>query len=207
MWTTLRVYVEEGLWHILIGLDHMLFLLSLLLTTVLTARDGYWQPAENFRSVMWRVLSIVTVFTLSHSVTLWLTVAGYVVLPSRLVETAIALSVLIAAVLNLSPAKSVSRVWLTFGFGLVHGFGFANVLLDLGLSTFLLGVSLFGFNAGVELGQLSLVAVVLPLAYVVRHTRFYRTFVVRLGSSIIAAVACIWFAQRLFDISIFEFAL
>lgn len=201
VWTPFSDYLREGVWHILTGFDHLLFLMLLLLPTVLIRQGRCWQPAEKFRPVMFGVLKIVTAFTLAHSSTLWLSVMGYVVLPGRLVETTIALSVLITALHNLYPVRPVSATKIAFIFGLLHGLGFANVLLDLGLSKVALGISLLGFNLGVEFVQIGIVLMFLPVAFSVRHTIFYRSVVFRLGSVMIGVIAAFWTTQRVFDIS------
>jgi len=117
-------------------------------------------------------------------------------LPSRLVESGIALSVLLAALNNVWP-QVTRRAWiLAFAFGLVHGFGFASVLGDLGLPRDALAISLAGFNIGVEIGQLSVVLVVVPLIFVLRERRLYRPAILVGGSAAIAVVAAGWFVQR-----------
>jgi len=119
-------------------------------------------------------------------------------LPSRLVESGIALSVLLAALNNIWPIVT-RRGWvLAFCFGLVHGFGFASVLNDLGLPRGALALALAGFNVGVEIGQLTVVLAVVPLIYFLRQARFYRPGVLVGGSSAIALVAGIWFVGRAF---------
>jgi hypothetical protein len=187
-------YVRDGVWHIWIGYDHILFLLSLLLPAVLLAA-----PADNLRGAFIDVLKVVTAFTLAHSLTLTLASLSLVSLPSRLVESAIAASVILAAVNNLYPLFRGRRPWAAFGFGLIHGFGFASVLIDLGLPKESLLVSLFGFNLGVEIGQLCIVAVFLPLAFLLRRTWLYRRLLTG-GSVAIALVALVWFIERAFDI-------
>jgi len=195
-------YLREGVWHIWIGLDHVLFLLSLLLPAVLVRREHAWQPSDDFSLVAKNVLKIVTVFTLAHSITLWLAVMEYVTLPSMLVEATIAFSIVVTACHNLYPVLPLSNWAIAFGFGLVHGFGFANVLVDLGLSSTALAVSLLGFNGGVELGQLAIVLVFLPLALLLRNTFFYRRLVLQAGSVGVAIVASIWIYERLFNAEI-----
>ncbi|HEV2039576.1 MAG TPA: HupE/UreJ family protein, partial [Casimicrobiaceae bacterium] len=167
-------YVHEGIWHIWLGFDHILFLLSLLLPAVLIRRDRKWQPSGSFRAAFIEVAKVVTAFTLAHSITLSLAALGFVSLPSRWVESAIALSVVLAALNNLFPVVANGRWIAAFAFGLLHGFGFAGALKDLGLPTGSLALSLAGFNIGVELGQLAIVALFLPLAYVLRQTWGYR---------------------------------
>jgi hypothetical protein len=189
-------YIRVGIWHIWIGYDHILFLISLLLPAVLVRRDRRWEPVETFRPAWVAVLKIVTVFTLAHSITLWLAVMQYVTLPGRMVEATIAFSIVITAIHNLYPILPVSGWAIAFVFGLVHGFGFANVLLDLGLSNVTLAVALLGFNVGVELGQLAIVAVFLPLALLMRRTGFYRRAVLSGGSVLIGGIAVLWMIER-----------
>ena len=199
-WRTLRQYVVDGVWHIWIGYDHILFLLALLLPAVLVHRDARWLPAASLGGACKEVLKVVTAFTLAHSITLSLAALEVISLPSRLVESAIAASVLVAAVNNLRGLVDARRWVMAFGFGLIHGFGFASVLADLGLPQGALVLALVGFNVGVELGQLALVAVFLPLAFWLRPTTFYRVGVFKLGSVLVALVASYWLVQRAFDL-------
>jgi HupE / UreJ protein len=175
-------FVLLGVEHILSGWDHLLFLLGLLL------RGGGWLS----------LAKIVTAFTLAHSVTLALAVLDVVILPDRLVEAVIALSIAFVAAENLFLSPVVSRRWVvSFCFGLVHGFGFSSALRELGLPTQGLAWSLFGFNAGVELGQALVVAVALPLLVLLRKTEWERRLV--WGSSLaILLVGVVLFVERAF---------
>jgi len=197
-------YVREGVWHIWIGFDHVLFLLSLLLPAVWQRVAGRWMPAQRFAPAFWEVFRVVTAFTVAHSITLSLAAVELVALPSRLVESVIAASVLLAALNNLFPLVSGRRWAMAFAFGLIHGFGFASVLTDLGLPRDALVSSLFGFNVGVELGQLAMVAVFLPLAFALRATWFYTRVVFAGGSMAVAVLATLWLLERAFVISIFS---
>ena len=227
-WQSFKQYVVEGVWHIWIGFDHILFLLSLLLPAVLvfskneTVRpelvEGsqidmqqaqperkHLMPAHSFWGAFKEVLKVVTAFTLAHSITLSLAALGYVSLPSRLVESVIAASIIVAAVSNLVRGNIDSKRWskpwiMAFVFGLIHGFGFASVLADLGLPQNALVTALIGFNVGVELGQLAIVAVFLPLAFWLRATKFYQVGVFKWGSVLIALMALYWLVQRAFDL-------
>ena len=199
-------YLWQGVWHIWIGFDHILFLLALLLPAVLLrrrwGRGSGVHGVSRFREASLGVLAVVTAFTLAHSITLSLAALQIISLPSRLVESAIAASVVFAAANNLVPM--VQGRWLmAFFFGLIHGFGFASVLTELGLPTGALAVSLVGFNLGVELGQLAIVAVFLPLAFVLRHTPFYQRGVLVGGSWAALLLALAWFVERAFDLSLF----
>ena len=215
-WRQFVEYLREGVWHIWIGFDHILFLLSLLLPAVgLWAAKGSssaapkaektrltWQPVPRFGVAFWDVLRIVTAFTLAHSVTLSLAVLGLVSLPSRLVESAIAASVVLAALNNVWPVVRGRRWVVAFCFGLIHGFGFASVLADLGLPQGALALALVGFNVGVELGQLAIVAAFLPLAYALRRSWLYRKAVLVGGSLLIAALAAVWLLERALDLKL-----
>jgi hypothetical protein len=193
-------YVRHGIWHIWIGFDHILFLLSLLLPAVLVYRDRQWLGRATFRAAAFDVLKIVTAFTLAHSITLTLATLGVVTLPSRLVESAIAASVVLAALNNLWPLFHGRRALVAFGFGLIHGFGFASVLLDLGLPKAALLLSLVGFNVGVEIGQMAIVLLFLPLAFLARNTALYRKGLLGAGSSLIVLLALVWLVERGFDL-------
>ncbi len=199
----LLTYAHEGVWHIWLGFDHILFLLSLLLPAVLVRERSAWQPAPSFRKAFVDVAKVVTAFTVAHSITLSLAAVGVVALPSRWVESAIALSVILAAVNNLRPVVKESRWIAAFAFGLIHGFGFAGALQDLGLPRGSLALSLFGFNLGVEAGQLALVAAFLPVAFAVRATLAYRRVALVTGSALIAAVAAVWLVERAFNVPVF----
>jgi hypothetical protein len=217
-WRQFLSYAREGVWHIWVGFDHILFLLSLLLPSVMAwqalyrggghARGrarGRWAPVGRFAPAFWDVLRIVTAFTLAHSITLSLATLGLVTLPTRVVESAIAASVVLAALNNVWPLFQGRRWAVAFGFGLIHGFGFASVLADLGLPQGALALALLGFNLGVELGQLAIVAAFLPLAYALRRTAFYRGAVLWAGSLLIAALAAVWLAERLFNLKVLPF--
>ncbi len=204
-------FVREGVHHILIGYDHILFLLSLLLpavwirSAVTDPRTGVtrtrWLPSNNLKLALTNVLKVVTAFTVAHSITLALSVLNIVNPPSRWVESIIAASVVLAALNNIWPVISEARWKLTFVFGLVHGFGFASALKDAGLAKGALVGPLVGFNVGVEIGQLCIVAVVLPIAWSLRGTRTYRGAFAA-GSLAIAGVAGLWLVQRAFDLSL-----
>jgi HupE / UreJ protein len=201
-WETLATYVREGVWHIWLGLDHILFLISLLLPAVLRREDGRWQPIARRDAAILDIVRIVSAFTLAHSLTLALAALGVVELPSRLVEGAIAVSVIVAALNNLWPVVT-RRLWLVaFGFGLIHGFGFASVLADLGLPQGALLVALLGFNLGVEIGQLAIVAALMPLAWALRETWLYPRLIVRFGSLLIVAAATAWLLERGFGVAL-----
>ncbi len=195
-------FFVQGVWHIWIGFDHVLFLLSLLLPVVLVRAQHGWRGVDRLGQALHEVLWVVTSFTVAHSITLSLAALGVLQLPSRLVESAIAVSVVLAALNNIFPLVSRRRWLAAFGFGLIHGFGFASVLAELGLPQQTLVLSLVGFNLGVEIGQLAIVMVFLPLIFMLRHTLFYRRVMLFGGSMLIVGLALVWLVERVFDLKL-----
>jgi len=151
------------------------------------------------------VLKIVTAFTIAHSITLSLAALGIISLPTRLTESAIALSVVLAALNNIFPLFQRRRWMVAFAFGLIHGFGFASVLADLGLPRDALLLALVGFNLGVEAGQLAIVTAFLPAAYWLRRTMLYQRIIFVGGSMLICALAGIWLVERAFNLKLMLF--
>ncbi len=220
-WSQFKSFMVDGIWHIWTGPDHLLFILSLLLPAVLIRRvwvasppqllplpppdapaDTRWAPATSLWRAMIELIKVVSGFTVSHSVTLTLSVLGYVNLPSRLVESGIALSIIVAALNNIYPVVT-RRAWVVaFAFGFIHGLGFASALAGLSLPPAAMAASLGGFSLGVELGQESIVLPFLPIAFLLRKTRFYQVGVVRWGSLAIIAIATLWLIQRAFAVVI-----
>ncbi|HBB54649.1 MAG TPA: hypothetical protein DCZ49_00480 [Hyphomonadaceae bacterium] len=150
-----------------------------------------------------RPMPVVMVSTLTaQGADVSLAALELVTLPSRLVESVIAASVVLAALNNLFPVIDQRRWAMAFAFGLIHGFGFASVLTDLGLPRDALVSSLFGFNLGVELGQLAIVAVFLPLAFALRASRFYRRIVFTGGSVVVVILAAVWLLERALNLKL-----
>lgn len=188
--------IEEGVGHILSGLDHVLFLLALLLPSVLRRSGQQETTGLPLRSILRDVFKVVTAFTVAHSLTLGLAALGLVSMSASVIEPAIAASVAIAALDNLWPIFGDDRWSIAFALGLLHGFGFSSALSDLGLTGAALLRGLFAFNLGVELGQLALVSVFVPVAYALRNQRLYRSVLLRGGSLAIAALSVMWFVDR-----------
>jgi hydrogenase/urease accessory protein HupE len=179
-WQTLGRFVWLGIQHIATGYDHLSFLLGLLIATA------------SLRSLV----KVITSFTVAHSITLALATFNLVVLPSRFTESMIALSILYVAVENLIRKKTIGRWKLTFLFGLVHGFGFSNVLREMELPRADLALSLFSFNLGVEIGQVVFVVLLFPLI-----DDLIRSGWTKLRPAVSAAIgvlAGVWFIQRAF---------
>jgi hypothetical protein len=195
-WRAFIEYLRAGVWHIWSGVDHLLFLLSLLLPAVLLRSSGRWEPVPRARPAFISILKVVTAFTLAHSLTLSLAALDVVRLPSRLTESVIAASIIIAALNNIFPVVTESRARIAFAFGLLHGFGFASVLADMGLPQGARLLSLLAFNLGIEVGQLAVVVTIMPIVYGLRSSVFYRRGLMPWGSAAIASLAAVWLVQR-----------
>ncbi|HEY2899455.1 MAG TPA: HupE/UreJ family protein [Polyangia bacterium] len=173
-------FIGQGILHIFTGYDHVLFIITLVLVVA-----------------TWRRLAvIITSFTLAHSMTLAAGALGWVVLPSRIIEPAIALTVLAVAADALARPRGSARAWVTFVFGLIHGFGLSSALRTMGLSGGALLRALFGFNVGVELGQLLIVLPLFPLVLRLRAHEALYLRVRRAVCTVVAAVAVVWFILR-----------
>jgi hydrogenase/urease accessory protein HupE len=180
-----KKFLLSGIWHIFIGPDHILFIVGLLL----------------LGGKLRRLLTIITAFTVAHSVTLSLAALGWVNPPARLIEPAIALSIVYVGIDNLMVGKGEwdVRAWIAFFFGLIHGFGFAGVLREFGLPRQALGWSLFSFNFGVEIGQVCIVAVVASMLTLLRNrNQAWGQRVAIAGSVVVILAGSYWFIQRVF---------
>jgi len=200
-WSTLGLFTQEGARHIWNGTDHLLFLLSLLLPGLMLTVDS----AKNTQSVkrltdslaLRFALKVITAFTIAHSITLAFSVFGWVSLPEKLIESMIALSIMVSALFNLQNRFRFSHWKIAFLFGLIHGMGFANGLKDLGLSSFYFLETLFAFNLGVELGQLSAVTVVaVPVLLLVKKAEAKKRLL-KYGSIVTFVLASVWLLERL----------
>jgi hydrogenase/urease accessory protein HupE len=195
-WRSFAEYFHAGVWHILSGIDHLLFLISLLLPAVLLRKNRHWEPVERARPALISIFKVVTAFTVAHSLTLTLAALDIVKLPSRLTESVIAASIIVAALNNIVPIVTESRARIAFVFGLLHGFGFASVLADMGLPPGVRTISLLAFNCGIEAGQMTVVLAVMPIVYGLRSGAFYRRVVMPYGSAMVAILAFVWLVQR-----------
>jgi hydrogenase/urease accessory protein HupE len=184
VFAVVRKFIPAGIHHILIGPDHLLFLVGLLLL------------GGSIR----RLAMVVTSFTIAHSITLSLAALNILTPPARIIEPAIALSIVYVGADNLlAQGGRDVRAWIAFAFGFIHGFGFANVLREMELPRRALGWSLFSFNFGVEIGQL-LVVITVASAFAVLRSRseWARRRLVFAGSIVVIAAGAFWFVQRVF---------
>jgi len=195
-WRNFVASTWMGVDHIRTGPDHILFVLALLLPSVLVYASGAWRPVATFSGSLWRILAIVTMFTLAHSITFLL--AGLQMLPlpsSRIVESVIALSIAATALHNLRPIAVNREGTIAFVFGLFHGMGFASLVGGLDVSQTTRLISLLGRNVGIEIGQAVVVLLVFPVLFVLRRTTRYRPLFV-LGSVVLSAISCGWLVER-----------
>ena len=195
-WLHALSFVREGIWHIWIGYDHILFLLALLAPAALRRHANGWMPIESFSALVKDIFVVVTAFTAAHSITLTIAAMRWLDLSVVFVETAIAVSVIIAGLNIIFPWMHRKRWWLGFGFGLIHGFGFAGVLIDLGLPHAGLVTALLSFNIGVELGQMAIVSVFLPVLYMLRTSPIYARYALPLTALLIIIVGAVWTVDR-----------
>ncbi|MBY8964239.1 HupE/UreJ family protein [Algiphilus sp. NNCM1] len=193
-------YLRQGAWHIWAGFDHLLFLLCLLLPAVLQRRQEGWVAATDARRATMELVAIITAFTVAHALSLSAAALDWLQLPTRWVETAVAATIIFAALNNLLPLVQ-RRLWMVaFFFGLIHGAGYAGVLAGLGFDAPTLALALLAFNLGVEGGQILIAAACLPFAWMARHQPLYRHLVVVPGSALAILLGSWWLAQRLFHI-------
>ncbi len=191
-----KEFLWQGILHIAIGLDHVIFIILLLLTTVLRPFQGSWEPQPGFKSAFWKTLKIVTLFTIAHSITLSLAALELVALNTALVETIIALSIVALAINNMYPKYGAHTGILIFTFGLFHGLGFASVMGNMQFRTVLIERILVMFNLGVEIGQLTIVLLLFPLFFLIRKSARYLPWIVNPISGAAALVATFWALQR-----------
>lgn len=189
VWQSFVAFVEQGAIHIFDGIDHLLFLCTLLLPAVLRQGDAQ-------KNVFFAVAKIVTAFTIAHSITLTAATFNVIALPTRWIEVAIAATIVLAALNNIWPIVRRHLWAAAFGFGLIHGLGFANALREIALPQGEFAVALLGFNLGVEAGQLVVVTLLLPLLLSVRRFQFYPRIAMPAASAAIALLGLVWLAER-----------
>jgi hypothetical protein len=191
-WQRFKLFVKEGILHILDGTDHLLFILMLLIPSVLS----YAETKNGLKKSLISLLKIVTTFSVAHSVTLFIAGMGLYTPNSMIIESGIALSIFIVALLNLLQKYSHVSYGIVFAFGLIHGFGFANVLEIAGVKESLsFIVALFGFNIGVEIGQISVILLTLPLLFFIMKQQWHM-FVVKTIIFMTMGISAWWFFQR-----------
>jgi hypothetical protein len=218
--------IHQGMLHIWIGVDHILFLLALMLPSVVRRRRkkskpdpdsepepdtpnallafahsaGTWIPVPKFKPAFIYMIKIVTAFTVAHTITLSLGALDIIEIPGRFIESVIAISIALAAYHNIRPWYKGPDWIMAFGFGLFHGFGFASVLGEIGLTGDYMVYSLLGFNLGVEIGQLAIICLIFPALYFIRNHKSYSRIIVY-GSMLLIFISLYWLVERMFDIN------
>ena len=200
-WRGFAAVVGLGFEHLVFGFDHVMFLIALLLPSVLWRDEtGAWQPLERFTPALINVAKIVAAFAAAHFLAFTLVGLDVLRLPEPLVEVVIALSITVAAANILVPLIQ-QRIWLfVFGVGLFHGLGFAGALSEMGIGVDNLGLSRLAFNVGIELGQIVIVAVLLPLFFLVRRWTVYRKVVLPVAAVVMILFSLIWVVERAFGL-------
>jgi hypothetical protein len=201
-WNNFRASIDLGVDHIRTGPDHVFFILVLLLPAVLILVAGQWRPSPSFGYSLLRIVLVATMFTIAHSITFTLAGLDYLPLPpSKLTETVIALSIVLAALHNLRPVLGHREWILAFVFGLFHGMGFAGLVEDLDINRSTQLVSLLGRNVGIEIAQLVIIFLTFPTLFLLRRTRIYMPLftIVSVG---LAAVSSVWVVERIFELDL-----
>ncbi len=189
-------FVIEGIWHIWIGYDHLLFLFALLIPSVLIRQDGKWVIQQEIRPVLVDTAAIVSTFTVAHSITLIAATMQWVELPTSWIEIIIAASVAAGGVSLLVPIPHRKRWLFVFLFGLIHGFGFANVLRELTESQSSFWQGTLGFNLGVEIGQLLIILLAVPLLYQFRKFHLYQKILLPVCAFLMIGTGSFWVIER-----------
>lgn len=200
VWTGFVSIIKSGMAHIAEGVDHLLFLLTLLLPAPLLVKGKKWGKSAGVKSSMKQLLKITLAFTIGHSITLVIGATGWVSIPSQPIEVLIAVSILVSAIHAVRPIFVGREIFVAGGFGLVHGLAFATLVTDLGVTPMRIVWSVLGFNIGIELMQLIVIILIMPWFLLLSVTKAYTT--VRIIGALFAMVASIgWILDRGFGIA------
>jgi len=195
-WTGFKSMIDLGIQHIKEGTDHLLFIIVLLLVAPIIAIGNKWKDFGGIKYTLGRIIKIATAFTIGHSITLLAGAIGWLRLPSQPVEILIAVSILVSAIHAYRPLFFGKEIFVASGFGLIHGLAFANVLANLNLDTGSMALSILGFNIGIELMQLFVIAIIIPWLIVLSCTRYYSW--IRIPGAVLAAMAALaWITERI----------
>jgi hypothetical protein len=195
LWGGFKSMVGLGMKHISEGIDHLLFLLVLLLPAPLFVSNRKWGQYGGLKYSLLKLIKIITAFTVGHSATLILGTLGVIPFSSKIIEIGIAFSILISAIHALKPIFYQKETYIAAGFGLIHGLAFSDTLTPLHLDATQMGLSILGFNIGIELMQLGIMAVILPSFVLLSQTKLYAPF--RIFGAIVASIAAIaWIFER-----------
>ena len=194
-WTGFKNMIVLGMHHIKEGTDHLLFLLVLLLPSMLLTKGGRWSSFGGTRYSIVHLLKIVTAFTVGHSITLLIGALGVLKLPTQPMEVLIAVSILVSAIHAIRPVFPGKETYVAAGFGLIHGLAFASILFNLHLSGGVMALSILGFNIGIEIMQLFVIALIVPWLMLLSQTPVYQWL--RPAGAVLAAIAAMaWIVER-----------
>ena len=198
VWKGFVAMFQLGISHIKEGTDHLLFLLVLLIPAPLFVENRRWKSYIGIKKSLWKLLKIITAFTIGHSITLLLGTLGLIPFSSRWIEILIAVSILISAVHALFPLFFQKEIYIAAGFGLIHGLAFSNTLSNMPLSATQMGLSILGFNLGIEAMQLFVMCLVLPSLLVICSNNLKNYHYFRILSAILAIIsASAWLMERI----------
>ncbi|MGI4751115.1 MAG: HupE/UreJ family protein [Janthinobacterium lividum] len=196
IWIGFKSMIGLGMQHISEGTDHLLFLLVLLLPAPLLVASKRWGKFGGVRYSLIHILRVVTAFTIGHSITLLSGVMGWIHAPGQVIEILIAISILVSAIHALYPIFPNREMYIAGGFGLIHGLAFASTLANLNLETSRMVLSILGFNIGIELMQLFVIAMVIPWLILLSRLPVYK--IIRVVGAVLAGVAAIgWIIERI----------
>ncbi len=194
-WNGFKGMFALGQDHIKEGIDHLMFLLVLLLPIPLSFSKKKWETPRSIRESLLQIVKIVSAFTLGHSLTLLIGAMDWVVLPSKWIEILIAFSILVSAIHAIRPIFAGKEMFVSLGFGLIHGLAFANTLIDFNLDSQSIIISVLGFNLGIEVMQLWIILMVIPCLIFLSRTAYYSFF--RVMAAIFAGIAALaWMMER-----------
>jgi hypothetical protein len=206
---TFQEFFVAGVAHLFGGVDHLLFVGVLLVPAMFCRRDraGFstWIAVPSFGPAFLETIKVLSAFTLAHAITLTTAVLGLVRVPTNLIEALIAATILLTALDNVWHLLPGRRWMLAFGFGLVHGFGYASALGPLQLPPLALATALLSFNVGLEAAQIAVAAALLPLSYLARNTAAYRLGVLPGASGLAALLALAWVTDRAAGVQLLPF--
>ena len=184
-----------GVEHIKSGTDHLLFIITLLLPACLLVRNKKWAVYGGLKYSVFRLLKIITAFTIGHSITLLIGILGFVKIPAQLIEITIAVSILVSAIHAMTPLFYGKEIFIALGFGFIHGLAFSQTLQNLHLESMNLALSVLGFNLGIEAMQLAVIAMTIPWFIIMSQTPYFR-IVKNIFAGLVSVAAMGWIGQR-----------
>jgi hypothetical protein len=184
-----------GIEHIKTGTDHLLFIITLLLPACLLVRNKKWALYGGLKYSVFRLLKIITAFTIGHSITLLIGILGFVKVPPQFIEITIAVSILVSAIHAITPLFYGKEIFIALGFGFIHGLAFSQTLQNLHLESIELALSVLGFNLGIEAMQLAVIAMTIPWFIIMSRTPYFR-IVKNIFASLVSLAAMGWIGQR-----------